>query len=172
MEGVGRLLETLSDYNLQDNPKLTTLDFANDEDWLEIRRKGIGGSDIGAIMGLNSHSSPLKVYKQKVEGFKEDLSDNIFVKKGKELEDLILTKYVQPHFAKLGYAVGKPKFMIVNADYPYFRANVDGIAFKNRDDYHNNIIVEIKWVSEWAENNWNKPEYNGVPPSYYAQASI
>jgi len=159
----------LEEYNLQNNDKLSVLVFDNEEDWLEIRRKGIGGSDIGAIMGLNPHSSPLKVYKQKVEGIKEDLSDNIFVKKGKDLEPLILTNYVKPYFKKLGYEVGKPDFMIVNSDYPFFRANVDGIAYNSSQEYQDNIIVEIKWVSEWAEVNWNKPEYNGIPASYYAQ---
>lgn len=168
---IGRL-ETLADYNLEGNPKLTTLTFDNEDDWLALRTKGIGGSDIGAILGLNSHSSPLKVYKQKVEGYKEDLSDNVFIKKGKELEDLILTNHVKPYFAKLGYEVGKPQFMIINSDYPFFRANVDGIAFKKGGDFKTNIIVEIKWVSEWAEVNWNKPEYCGIPPSYYAQVQL
>lgn len=165
-------METLADYNLQENKNLTTLTFENDEDWLELRKRGIGGSDIGAILGLNTHSSPLKVYRQKVEDYKEDLSDNVFVKKGKELEDLILTNYVKPYFGKMGYTVGKPKFMIINTKQPCFRANVDGIAFKKGEDYRNNIIVEIKWVSEWAEVNWYKPEYNGVPPSYYAQVQL
>jgi putative phage-type endonuclease len=161
--------ELLSLYNLDSNTKLVTVSFTTDEDWLELRTKGIGGSDIGAIMGLNPYSSPLKIFKQKVEGYKEDLSNNTFVKKGKELENLILTNYVKPYFKNLGYEVGKPDFMIINSDYPFFRANVDGIAFNNSKDYKENIIVEIKWVSEWAEVNWNKPEYNGIPPSYYAQ---
>lgn len=165
-------METLEMYNLQNNKKLTTLSFDNEDDWLELRTKGIGGSDIGAILGLNPHSSPLKIYRQKVEGYKEDMSDNVFIKKGKELEDLILTNYVKPYFAKMGYSVGKPQFMMINSDYPFFRANVDGIAFKKGDDYKNNVIVEIKWVSEWAEVNWYKPEYNGIPSSYYAQVQL
>lgn len=165
-------METLNDYNLQDNKKLTTISFEDEDTWLILRTKGIGGSDIGAILGINPHSSPLKIYKQKVEGYKEDLSDNIFIKKGKVLEDLILTKYVKPYIAKLGYEVGKPQFMIVNSDYPFFRANVDGIAYKKGEDYRNNIIVEIKWVSEWSETNWYKPEYCGIPASYYAQVQL
>lgn len=165
-------METLQDYNLHENDKLYTISFENEDDWLELRTKGIGGSDIGAILGLNPHSSPYKVYKQKVEGYREDLSDNVYIKKGKDLEDLILTNYVKPHLANLGYEVGKPSYMIVNTDYPYFRANVDGIAFKKGRDFKDNIIVEIKWVSEWAESNWNKPEYNGIPASYYAQVQL
>ncbi len=164
--------ELLALFNLQDNLNLSVLTFENEADWLELRKKGIGGSDIGAIMGLNQHSSPLKVYKQKVENFKEDMSDNAFVKKGKDLEPVILENYVRPYLKTLGYEVGKPDFMIINSDYPYFRANVDGIAYKLGGTYKDNIIIEIKWVSPWAEVNWNKPEYNGIPPSYYAQVQL
>lgn len=159
-------------YNLQDNPKLKTLHFKNDEDWLELRRAGIGGSDIGALMGLNKYSSPLKVYRQKVEGFKEDMSDNVFVKKGHDLEEFILVKHVQTKLASEGYAVGKPDFIIINEDTPYLRANVDGIAYRAGTPSTENIIIEIKWVSEWAQVNWNGPDYCGVPASYYAQVQL
>ena len=29
------------------------IDYANEKEWLNIRKKGIGGSDAGAIMGKN-----------------------------------------------------------------------------------------------------------------------
>lgn len=159
-------------FNLHSNPKLKTLHFDNEVDWDELRTKGIGGSDIGALMGLNKYSSPLMVYRQKVEGWKQDLSNNANIKKGKELENLILTNYVNPLVSSKGYVVGKPDFMIVNDDIPYFRANVDGIAYKPGTPHTENIIIEIKWISEWAEVNWNGPEYNGVPASYYAQVQL
>ena len=165
-------METLQDYNLHKNEKLSTISFENEEDWLELRTKGIGGSDIGAILGINPYASPLSIYNQKVKGYVKDMSNNPNVKKGKDLEDVILTKYVQPYFAKLGYTVGKPQFMLINSDYPYFRANVDGIAFNPANDFTNNIIVEIKWVGAYSEDSWNKPEYCGVPPSYYAQVQL
>ena len=31
------------------------------EEWLKLRKTGIGGSDAGAICGLNPYSSPMKV---------------------------------------------------------------------------------------------------------------
>jgi len=159
-------------FNLQDNAKLSTLHFDNEDDWLELRTKGIGGSDIGALMGLNKYSSPLKVYKQKVEGYREDMSNNANVKKGKELEDVILKNHVIPLVSSKGYVVGKPDFMIMNSDMPYLRANVDGIAYRPGTPSEKNVIIEIKWVSEWAEVNWNGPEFNGVPSSYYAQVQL
>lgn len=163
----------LIDFNLNTNPNLSILHFDNEEDWLEIRRKGIGGSDIGAIMGLNKYTSPLKIYKQKVEDYHEDLSSNINVKKGKALEDYILENYVLPDVKSKGFTVGKPDFMIINSKMPWLRANLDGLAYNEIDrSYRKNFVVEIKYVSEYAEVNWNGPDYGGVPASYYAQVQL
>ena len=32
------------------------------EEWLRLRKGGIGGSDAGAVCGLNPYSSPMSVY--------------------------------------------------------------------------------------------------------------
>ena len=37
----------------------------NTPQWVESRRKGIGGSDIGAIAGVNPHKTPLTVFLEK-----------------------------------------------------------------------------------------------------------
>ena len=106
-------------YNLETNKDLVTLPFDDEESWLELRKKGIGGSDIGAIMGLNKYMSALTVYKVKVEGLQIDLSDNANVRRGKDLEDLILKNYVRPYLEPAGYTVEKPDFMIINNKYPF-----------------------------------------------------
>ncbi|HQE50274.1 MAG TPA: YqaJ viral recombinase family protein, partial [Fervidobacterium sp.] len=36
------------------------------EEWLQFRKRGIGGSDISAILGLNPWKSPLALYYDKV----------------------------------------------------------------------------------------------------------
>ena len=59
-------IKIIQHYNLQDNPDIDILEYTEDN-WLELRKKGIGGSDVGAIMGSNEYSSPLQVYKDKVE---------------------------------------------------------------------------------------------------------
>lgn len=156
---------------LADNPNITIVHFGNEDEWKELRTRGIGGSDAGAIMGLNKYESPLTVYKKKVEGYEEDLSDNVYVRKGKALEDLILREYVTPKMTEMGYShIEKPDFMMINEACPWLRANVDGIASdpKNPTIGHS-IIIEIKCVSEYAEINWDGPEYCGIPASYYAQ---
>ena len=44
--------EILKQYGLETNEDLEVLTFTSEEDWLQLRTKGIGGSDIGAIMGI------------------------------------------------------------------------------------------------------------------------
>ena len=35
------------------------------QEWLKLRKEGIGGSDAGAICGLNPYSSPMSIYQDK-----------------------------------------------------------------------------------------------------------
>lgn len=44
--------------------KLSTRGMSNDE-WLSLRKSGIGGSDAGAICGVNPYSSSVKVFIDK-----------------------------------------------------------------------------------------------------------
>lgn len=161
----------LKNYGLNENKNLTPYSYENEEDWLELRRKGIGGSDIGAIMGINKYSSPLKIYKAKVEGISEDVSGKVAVRKGKDLESLIRANYVAPKLKDLGYTVRPFNHLLINSKFPWLRANLDGIAIndENPEDFSKHIVIEIKVVTEYAEDNWYTGEYDNVPASYYAQ---
>ena len=48
----------------------------NREKWLHLRQSGIGGSDAGAICGVNPFSSPMKVYRDKTCDVLEELDTN------------------------------------------------------------------------------------------------
>lgn len=161
---------SLETYNLHTNPDVHVVEYSCDEEWLELRKRGIGGSDVAATMGLSKYMSPLKLYKLKTGKFSEDLSDNVYIRKGKDLEPLIRDKYVVPYMNDRGYSVVHPDVMFVNGKCSWLQANLDGLAIpKDGRDYRSNIIVEIKWVSEYAEAHWNTDEYCGIPPHYYAQ---
>ncbi|WP_196802087.1 YqaJ viral recombinase family protein, partial [Clostridium cadaveris] len=43
----------------------------NNLDWLKERQKGIGGSDVGAILGVNKWKTPFQVYLEKTEEITE-----------------------------------------------------------------------------------------------------
>jgi len=164
--------ETLKLYGLETNENLTTLSFEDEADWLELRTKGIGGSDVGAIMGLNKYMSPLGIYKQKILGIKNDVSGKSAVRKGKDLEPLIRSKYFAEMLGEKGFDVLELHHMLINNKYPWLRANLDGIAVPKDPalrKHTNNVVIEIKVVTEYAECNWFGDDYCGIPASYYAQ---
>ena len=153
----------VEEYNLSDSVEF--LSYTSEEEWHALRKDGIGGSDAGAIMGINKHVSPLKIFRIKKGTYVENTEDNVYIKKGKDLEGLIMRK--------TGYKVIHPEHVFVNKQYPWLRANCDGFAVldghSTPTDPASNIVIEIKWVSEWAEVNWDGDDYCGIPASYYAQ---
>ena len=64
------------------------------EEWLKLRKTGLGGSDAGAICGLNPYSSPMKVYQDKTS---EDVSDqdNEAMRQGRDLEDYVARRFME-----------------------------------------------------------------------------
>ena len=154
-------------YNLGDSVEF--LSYSNEEQWHELRKKGIGGSDAGAVMGLNKYTSPLKLYRIKAGTFKEDQEGNVYIKKGKTLEEVVFKNHVVPDMASKNYIALHPEHIFVNKQYPWLRANCDGLAVPQIGTPADNIVIEIKWVSEYAEVNWDGDEYCGIPASYYAQ---
>lgn len=162
---------SFADTNLDKNPDVSPIYNSGHAAWLVTRGGGIGGSDAGAVMGLNKYKSPLGVYKDKTSEVYVEHS-NAFTKKGHDLEPLIFEKYVYPHMMELGYhSIRGDEFTIVNRNYPWLRANCDGFAMPAdpNSSYDATIILEIKTVSENAEVNWRDDLYCGVPASYYAQ---
>ena len=64
------------------------------EDWLEIRKKGIGGSDVAGILGVSHWASPLTVYLDKVgETQKKETSEKMEI--GTELEPYLREKFIK-----------------------------------------------------------------------------
>ena len=91
------------------------------EKWLELRKTGIGGSDAGAIMGLNSYSSPLTVYFQKkgIQGFK----GNLATEWGQILEEPIRQKTRE----ELGVEIITVPGMYRSKEHYFMNANLDGL---------------------------------------------
>ena len=56
------------------------------QEWLRLRKEGIGGSDAGAVCGLNPYASPMSVYRDKTSDETEE-KDNEAMRQGRDLED-------------------------------------------------------------------------------------
>jgi putative phage-type endonuclease len=69
-----------------------TIETNNREDWLVERRKWIGASDAGTILGLNPHESPMSLYLRK-RGELENKEETLAMWLGHEMEPVIAKRY-------------------------------------------------------------------------------
>lgn len=132
------------------------LGYDNEDDWHELRAKRIGGSDVGAILGVNPYKSIVDVYVDKTEG--SDFKGNNATYWGHVLEGTVLKEFSNRHKELIVYEV---PYSVVN---DFLIANLDG-ALKDKEtgDYG---VLEIKTTSVWNRREW---EEDIIPQSYYAQ---
>jgi putative phage-type endonuclease len=94
------------------------------EEWLELRKSSIGGSDAGAIMGyIGEWGSPLTVFLQK-KGWAKSKEMSVAAKRGKILEPVI-REYFTEEYPEL--IVEKVPYMFYHPDFPVISANIDGV---------------------------------------------
>ncbi|MBO8169318.1 MAG: YqaJ viral recombinase family protein [Thermoanaerobacteraceae bacterium] len=139
---------------------INTIDLSREE-WLAWRRKGIGGSDIGAICGVNPWKSPVAVYLEKVGEVKEDREDNEAMHFGRVLEDVIAKEFSR----RTGYKVQRRNAILQHPKVEWALANIDRLILaKDSDD--GNGILEIKTANEYARGDW---EEGKIPDQYLLQ---
>ena len=61
-------------------------------EWLRLRKSGIGGSDAGAICGVNPYSSAMKVFQDKTSEAVEE-QDSEAIRIGHDLEDYVAQRF-------------------------------------------------------------------------------
>lgn len=134
-------------------------------EWLEERKKGIGGSDASVIMGLNPYKTTVDLWKEKTGRIvAEDISDKEYVKYGtlaeeylRELFKLDFPKYNIKH---------EENTIIKHPKYSFLFASLDGILI-NKDTEEKGIL-EIKTTN--ILNNGQKEKWNNrIPDNYFCQ---
>ena len=133
------------------------------EEWLAKRNSYIGGSDAGAIIGVNKWKSNADLWDEKT-GRKApaDLSENPMVAYGAEAE-APLRELFALDFPELKVEY-KPHNIWLNPKQPWAHASLDG-WITDKDGRRG--ILEIKTTLASARNKeeWNQQ----IPQSYYAQ---
>lgn len=125
------------------------------EDWLEQRRRTVGGSDAAGIIGLSKWSTPYTVWADKT-GRLPDKPDNEAMRMGRDLEDYVARRWME----ETGKKVRRLQAMLYNPMYPFAHADVDRMV------QGENAGLECKTTSAL-----NVKQFKGVdfPENYYAQ---
>lgn len=134
----------------------------DEEAWLAARSRGIGGSDIGAICGMNPWTSARATYMKKtgqfVDGFGEfDDASKERMHFGHMLEPVVADEFAR----RSGKKIAVSPATLQHKDYPWALANVDRFIVDDEGKPYG--ILECKTASEYINEDWKE----GDIPVYY-----
>ena len=126
--------------------------------WLEARRKGIGASDIAAVLGVSPWATPYQLYLDK-RGELPQEDEKPVLHRGKRFEPVVLQFYED----ETGHAVTRQQEHVVGAE-PWMLATLDGF------DAVVGAPVEAKTRNEfYRRDEFGEPGTDEVPIYYGAQ---
>jgi putative phage-type endonuclease len=138
------------------------------------RPLGLGGTDIGAILGLSPYKTPLELWSELVSGEQPADRDLIHLRFGQHAESFIAREYERA--TDLFTAIHSPtmfhknhgfmfghvdRFVLETPDTP---AVIDGTITANK-------LLECKTSSAFSKNDWGEPGTDQVPPLYLVQCA-
>ena len=127
------------------------------ETWLEYRKNGIGGSDAGAVCGVNPFKSPVTVYMEKTADTVQDIEDNERMRQGRDLEDYCARRFSEA----TGLKVRRTNYLYRHSEYPFMLADLDRVIVGE------NAGLECKTASAWSADRWKS--IDTIPESYVLQ---
>lgn len=145
----------------------------DDAQWLAFRENGVGGSESGAILGLNKYQSSIELFYQKIMPPRAK-DENEAMHWGKALEDLISDRWQywenDPATMIANYKAERIvrrcrriNAYIINPAFPHMFASLDRLINKNGTDQES--VLECKTISGYVVDQWE----SGIPPSYVIQ---
>jgi putative phage-type endonuclease len=129
------------------------------------RRRFIGGSDIGPILGVSRWKTALDLFDEKTAEI--PLPDTIDperarrLKRGKRLEPVICEMLEE----EFHIFASRRDLHFTDPEFPFFRFQLDYEAETDAGL----VNVEIKTVSPWAAKEWGEEQTDEVPLHYLAQ---
>ena len=127
------------------------------EDWLEYRKRGIGGSDASVVCGISRYKSPVELWMEKTDRIHaQEAGEAAYW--GTQLEALVRTEFTK----RTGIEVKQIKQLLQSEEYPFMLANLDGIC--EHPDL-GPVIFEAKTASVYKAGEWE----DAIPDEYALQ---
>lgn len=125
-------------------------------EWLEERRKGIGGSDAAAALGISKWKTPFMLYLEKTgEIAQPDPGEAAYW--GARLEEVVAEEFA----IRTGKRVRRRNAIFVDPERPFMLANID------REVVGENAGLEVKTTGAWGRGEWADDR---LPDAYFVQA--
>lgn len=127
------------------------------EEWLQWRCRGIGGSDVSIIAGINKFKSVYELWMEKTGQIETAETESENAHFGSVLEEVVKKEFME----RTGLKVRAKHMLLQSEAYPFMIADLDGVINDNGEFY----VFEAKTASEFKKEAWEQ----GVPPEYMLQ---
>lgn len=126
------------------------------EKWLLLRKNGIGGSDAGAICGVNPYANAMSVYMDKTGSGISGEEDKEAMRIGRDLEDYVAKRFMEA----TGLKARRANVMYQSGEHPFMISDVDRMIVGE------DAGLECKTVSPYGADSWKD---GNVPLHYVIQ---
>ncbi len=127
------------------------------EEWLEYRKRGIGGSDASIVCGINRYKSPVELWLDKTGQLPpQEAGEAAYW--GTQLEPFVRAEFTK----RTGIEVIHKSELLQSEEYSFMLANLDGIC--EVPDI-GTCIFEAKTTSAYKAGEWE----NTIPDEYMCQ---
>jgi putative phage-type endonuclease len=132
---------------------------------------GIGGTDIGAILGLSPYKTPLELWSELVSGDSPAHRDLLHLRYGQHTESFVAREYER--VSQMFTVKHEPTLFHKNHGYMFGHVDrfvldtpavVDGAVTAQS-------LLECKTSSAFSKNDWGEPGTDQVPPLYLVQCA-
>ena len=133
------------------------------QDFSLDRSKYLGGSDIGAILGLSRFRSPLEVWMEKT-GKEVKKLDSLPLRFGSFAEEFVASEYSR----STGFELIHDESIYVHPEYSFMSAHIDRFVLEN-DSPSPSRILECKTANPFSAGDWGEVGSDQVPLTYLCQ---
>ena len=146
----------------------------NRDQFLAGRKKGIGGSDVAAILGLSKYKSPYQLWLNKTNRDNGDDVQSEPAYWGNQLEDVVAKEFAK----RTGVKIQRVNQQMQHEEHSWMLANIDravinpeiagNVRFKN-GQLTTDRILECKTANQYLAKLWGDESTESVPDYYLTQ---
>ena len=133
------------------------------QDFSADRSKYIGGSDIGAILGLSRFRSPLEVWMEKT-GKETKRPDSLPLRFGAFAESFVASEYAR----STGFELIHDESIYIHPQHSFMSAHIDRFVLEDGSPSPTRIL-ECKTANPFSSGDWGEVGSDEVPMSYLCQ---
>ena len=126
-------------------------------EWLDLRKKGIGGSDASVVCGINRYKSPIELFMEKTGQLPHQEAGEAAYW-GTRLESLVRAEFTK----RTGIEIMPSEQILQSSEYPFMLANLDGVCVH---PVHGQCVFEAKTASAYKSGEW----VDNIPDEYMLQ---